>query len=127
MSNHRAERALLLLERPIPGIDHLRAIDAAELLYATSNRCDADSAGIRPFEDFCFGWFGKVKWANAQEGLRTTRELIALYEKWKTMGPQPGQGTVESLEQKITVLRKLEALLDQADARDIRFCLAIRD
>lgn len=121
-----SERVLFMLERPIPGLDHLRAFGPEELVDIVRSQCDADSVGIRAFQEFCVGWGGRRPWASAAEGLKATRDLIALYEKWAAREPVPGRGTPTSIARKLSVLRRLESLLDQAAIRDIRFFFAAR-
>lgn len=113
------------LENPIPGLNHLRAFSSDELNDIVYSECDAASAGITPFEVFCVGWGGRRRWASAAEGLKVTRAMIALYEKWEAAEPVPGRGTPESIGTKLRVLRRLESILDQADARDIRFTIVV--
>ena len=120
------QHVILMLERPIPGVDHIRAFGSEELLDAALNRCDAESAGITPLEDFCVSYGGRPQWATAATGLKTTRQLISLYEKWTAQDAVPGRGTPQSIARKLFVLRRLESLLDRADSRDIRFCLKVK-
>lgn len=119
--------ALLMLEKPIPGLNHLRAFESDELTELVYSRPDAESAGITPFQDFCVGWGGRRRWASAAEGLKVARAMIGLYEKWLAGEPVPGRGTSESIDKKLGVLRRLESILDQADSRDIRFTIAVND
>lgn len=118
-------RALFVLERPISGFNHLRAFESDELVDVVYSACDAESGGIAPFREFCVGWGGRRCWADAAEGLKVTREMIALYEKWMARAPVPGRGTPESIAKKLAVLRRLESVLGQADSRDIRFTIAV--
>lgn len=118
---------LFMLEKPIPGLNHLRAFDSEELADIVYSRSDAASAGILPYQDFCVGWGGRRRWASAADGLKATRAMIALYEKWVIGEPVAGRGRPESIAKKLSVLRRLEAILDQADTRDIRFTIVVKD
>jgi hypothetical protein len=61
---------LFMLERPIPGLNHLRAFESEELADIVYSEGDAASAGITPFRDFCVGWGGRRQWASALAGGR---------------------------------------------------------
>lgn len=133
MANHRCERIFVTLERPVPGLDHLKAVDPVELAWHGSNE-DAESIGVTPLEDFCVAAFDgperyheKPRWRPAAAGLKTVRAVIALYEKRIADRSDPRGRTPETLGKKVAVLRQLESVLDQADARDIRFYLAVKD
>lgn len=88
MANFRAERILVMLKEPIPGFDHLKAIDAEALCSACvlsrndSNRLDLESlldfgvaAGEREWEPR-----EKPRWRRASKGLAAVRGLLAHYD-----------------------------------------------
>jgi hypothetical protein len=133
MSNHRCERIFIMLDRPILGVDHLKAVDPVELAWHQSDQ-DARSIGIVPLEDFCVAafdgpppWREPVQWHAAATGLETVRALIALYEKRLAAGSDPRGRAADTLGKKLALLRQVETLLDAADAREIRFHLAVKD
>jgi hypothetical protein len=133
MPDYRCERIFVMLDRPIPGVDHLKAVDPVELAWHQSDD-DARSIGVAPLTDFCVAafdgpppWREKVRWHTAAAGLKTVRALIALYEKRIAAGSDPRGRTVDTLTKDVALLRQVEALLDAADARDIRFYLAVKD
>ena len=76
MGNYRCERMFVMLERAIPGLDHLKAVDPVELAWHQSN-ADAESLGVPTIEDFCIAafdgpppWREKPRWLPAAEGPR---------------------------------------------------------
>ena len=118
--------ARFVLERPIPGFDHLRAFSQDELLTFVYQMRDVESAGVASLDDICVGFGGRPAWAGATDGLKTTRAIISLYEKWIASPNVPGRGTPESLRERLGLLRRLESVLDQADSRDIRFTIVLK-
>ena len=54
--NNRCERIFVMLERAIPGLDHLKAVDPVELAWHQSD-ADAESLGVKPIDDFCVASF----------------------------------------------------------------------
>jgi hypothetical protein len=107
MSNFRPERLFPMLDSPIPGLNHLRAINPTELSSACLiTDTDADILNLPRLTSFA-----------------TPR------------GDHPGQPRQKptwhlpstALPTLITTLRHLESLLDQADTHDRRFYLAMKD
>jgi hypothetical protein len=126
MANFRCERIFVVLDEPVPGLDHLRAIDPVELAWLHSDN-DAIANGVQPLRDFSFAPFERPRWRPASEGLATVRALITLYEKWLQRGEDPYGCKPTVLQNKLVVLRQLQSVLDAADTRDRKFYLAVRD
>ena len=133
MSNYRCERIFVMLERAIPGLDHLKAVDPVELAWHQSDG-DAMSLGLTPIDEFCVAAFDgpppfreTPRWRPAAAGLKTVRGLIAFYEKRIAAEADLPDRSAEQLRKRVAVLRQLETVLDRADARDVRFYLAVKD
>ncbi len=123
MANFRCERLFVMLDEPVPGLDHLKAVDVAEFAWHDSDG-DAEALGLKPLGDFTFAPFERRRWRPASEGLKTVRALIKFYGK----GPDgEGQDAAEGRTKRLDVLRQVEAVLDAADGRDRRFYLSARD
>lgn len=136
MANFRAERVFVMLDEPIPGLDHLKAIDPTELCSACtlsqsdSNRLNLDSlysfgiaAGERSWEPR-----ERPRWHPASNGLATVRGLLAHYDERIARGEGSSAGLIPAALPKIAAtLRQLEAVLAKADTHDRRFCLAVKD
>ena len=127
MANFRCERLFIMLDEPIPGLDHLHSVDPEEFagLYSED---DAESIDVAPIERFSYGAYDRPRWHPAAKGLMTVRSLIGLYEKWLSGGAGvPAHYATEVLEQKLAVLRQVDAVLDAADNRDRRFYFKMKD
>jgi hypothetical protein len=127
MANFRCERLFIMLDEPVPGVDHIRAVDPVRFagLFSTD---DAEYLDVTPVERFCYAPFDRPRWHPAAKGLATIRALIGLYDKW--MSEQPNEDcrySTEVLQEKIAVLRQVELVLDRADARDRRFYFKMKD
>jgi hypothetical protein len=118
--------ARFLLERPLAGFDHTRAFTQDELLAFVYEMRDVESAGVASLDDICVGFGGRLKWASPADGLRSARAIIELYEKWLSGPNVPGRAAPDSLRERVSLLRRLESLLDQADSRDIRFTIVLK-
>ena len=136
MSNFRPERAFVMLDQPIAGFDHIKAIDPVALSsVCLLTNTDADLLGLDPLSSFGVPAGDKpwqprqaMRWRAASLGLKTVRGLIAHYTAQIAKGQSSAQGTLVSyLPAKVEVLRQLEAVLDRADTHDRRFCLALKD
>jgi hypothetical protein len=127
MANFRCERLFVMLDEPIPGLDHLRAVDPIGFASLFSED-DAESIDVTPLERFCYAPFDRPRWRPAAEGLVSVQALIALYEKWLSRGEdEPGRYTSDVLKEMLGVLRQVEAVLDAADSRDRRFYFKMKD
>ena len=126
MANFRCERLYVMLDEPVPGIDHLTAVDPVEFAWHCSDG-HAEQAGLTPLGSFTFAPFQRARWQPAAEGLKTVRGLIALYRGWLARGSNPYEYADETLTTKLGVLAQVEAVLDAADGRDRRFYLAAKD
>jgi hypothetical protein len=127
MANFRCERLFVMLDEPVPGFDHLHAVDP-EAFAALFSEDDAESIDIIPIERYAYGPSDRPRWHRAADGLHTVRSLIELYEKWLSRGPgEAGRYTAEALNENLAVLRKVEAVLDAADSRDRRFYFKMKD
>jgi hypothetical protein len=129
MANFRCERAIVMLDEPVPGLDHLRAVDPvgfAELLNDAISFWMVE-AGYTPLTDFLYAPYDRPKGRPAGKGLRSVRGSMELYRKWLDAGTNPLGCTRESLERDLAVLSQVAEGLDLADARDRRFYFAARD
>lgn len=115
------EKLRVRLQRPIPGVDPIAAIDAEQ--FAEFHGSWDDVAGqldVDRINDLYSyeGEYGKIpgKWHRASKGLKAVRAVLEYYRS--------GNGTV-SEERRTTIIELFEAvegILDEADLRDIRFC-----
>jgi hypothetical protein len=127
MANFRCERLFVMLDEPIPGLDHFRAVDPVGFAGLFSQD-DAESIDVTPLERFCYGPFDRPRWRPAADGLVSVRALIGLYENWLTReAGEPGRYTQDVLKEKIGVLRQVQSVLDAADSRDRRFYFKMKD
>jgi len=126
MANFRCERLFVMLDEPVPGLDHLKAVDPFE--FACHHSDDhAEQAGLTPLGSFTFAPFERPRWQPAAKGLKTVRGLIDLYRGRLAQGRNPYGYTAEVVTGKLAVLEQVEAVLDAADSRDRLFYLAARD
>ena len=129
MADFRCERAFVMLDEPVPGLDHLHAVDAegfAELLNDTISFWMVE-AGYTPLTDFLYAAYDRPKWRRAAKGLRSVRGAMELYQKWLEAGTNPLGWSRELLERELAVLGQVAEVLDLADSRDRRFYFAARD
>lgn len=126
MANFRVERMFVMLDEPVRGLNHLRAVDPVELAMLGSDS-HADSLGLTPLSSFEFAPFDRPRWFPANEGLKTVRGLIDLYEKWLSSGTNEYGYASDVLASWVATLRQLEDVLDQADTFDRRFYFAVKD
>jgi hypothetical protein len=126
MANFRCERLFVMLDEPVPGLNHLKAIDPVEFAWHRSDD-KAEQAGLTPLGSFTFAPFERPRWQPAAKGLGTVRGLIELYRRWLDQGHNPYGYTEEVLTSKLAVLDQVEAVLDAADSLDRRFYLAAKD
>lgn len=121
------ELATIRLDRPVPGLDHLRAIDRSQLcsvLYSVDT--DADLLGLDSPKDYAVWPGGSSRWWPASSGLKTIRGLIAHYEARIASGSDSIGGMINSaLPEILTTLKQIEGVLDKADTHDRRFHFAI--
>ena len=126
MANFRCERLFVMLDEPVPGLNHLKAIDPVEFAWLHSDD-HAEQAGLTPLGDFTFAPFERPRWQPAARGLKTVRGLIDLYRGWLAQGQNPYGYADEVLTTNLRVLGQVEAVLKAADSRDRRFYLAAKD
>ena len=129
MANFRCERAFVMLDEPVPGLDHLKAVDPkgfADLLNEAISFWMVE-AGYPPLTDFLYAPYDRAKWRPAGKGLRSVRGAMELYRKWLEAGANPLGCSQERLEQDLAVLAQVAEALDRADGRDRRFYFAARD
>lgn len=126
MANFRCERLFVMLDEPVPGLDHLKAIDPVEFAYLGSDD-DAELLNVTPLGDFTFAPFERKRWRPASEGLKTVRALIARYRDQVASERPEHEVRNDVLKGKLVVLGQVEAVLDAADGRDRRFYLAAKD
>lgn len=129
MADFRCERAFVMLDEPVPGLDHLHAVDAEGFAALLNDAMSfwMQEAGYTPLTDFLYAPFDRPKWRRASKGLRSVRGAMELYQKWLEAGTNPLGCTQESLERDLAVLGQVAEVLDLADARDRRFYFAARD
>jgi hypothetical protein len=126
MGNFRCERLYVMLDEPVPGLDHLNAVDPVAFACLESDD-DAQSLGVVPLGVCAYAPFDRARWRPAATGLKTVRALISLYESWVLEGRNPRKLSQDRLQKDLAVLRQVEAVLDAADTHDRRFYLAMRD
>ena len=126
MANFRMERLFVMLDDRIPGLDHLKAVDAVEFAWHHSNQ-HAESLGVTPLDAFTYAPFQQPEWHDASECLATIRALRALYADWIAKGANPIGYTEDVLREKDAVLQRVEEVLDSADTLGRKFYLAARD
>lgn len=129
MANFRCERAFVMLDEPVPGLNHLQAVDPeafANLLTEETSFWMVE-AGYTPLTDFLYAPFDRPKWRPAGKGLRSVRGAMELYRKWREAGSNPLGWSQERLDQELAVLGHVADVLDKADGRDRRFYFAARD
>jgi hypothetical protein len=118
---HFVEKLRIRLQRPIPGVDALSAIDAER--FAEFHSCwdhVAEQLDVDRINDFYVyeGEYGKNpgKWHRASKGLTAVRAILEYYRLGKgSMSDEQRQATIELFE-------AVESILGEADLRDIRFC-----
>lgn len=125
MADFRCERLFVILDEPVPKLDHLKAVDAVEFASIDSDAV-AEQAGLTPLSAFTFAPFERPRWRAAAKGLKTIRGLIALYREWLAQGHNAYGYTEEALKRDLSVLAQVEAVLDAADSRDRRFYFAAK-
>ncbi|MFO0952959.1 MAG: hypothetical protein U0835_17765 [Isosphaeraceae bacterium] len=126
MANFRCERLYVMLDEPVPGLDHLRAVDPVEFAHLGSDD-DAERLGVTPLSDFTFAPFERKRWRHADEGLKTVRALIRLYQDEVALTDPGREPRNQVLSNQLVVLAQVEAVLDAASARGRRFYLAAKD
>lgn len=112
------ETLRLRLERPLPGIDHMNAVDPKEFASHHSEwDFIAGALDIDSINDFYVyeGEYGKnrTRWHAASKGLKAIRAVIAHYEKAEKTSWN---------ERTLALFRRIESILDDADLHDVRFC-----
>lgn len=129
MANFRCERAYVMLDEPVPGLDHLKAIDAEAFARLLSDEMShwMTEAGLTPLVDFLFAPFDRPKWRPASKGLRSVRGAMGFYQEWLGAETNPCNWPRDRMERELAVLAQVEAVLDAADTRDRRFHFAGRD
>ncbi len=129
MANFRCERAFVMLDEPVPGLNHLRGVDPEGFAAALNDAISfwMVEAGYTPLTDFLYAPYDRPRWQPAGEGLRSVRGAMELYRKWLEAGKNPLGCTQESLEQDLAVLGQVAEVLDAADGRDRQFYFAARD
>jgi|GEM_PF-3911161 len=126
MANFRMERLFVMLDEPVPGLDHTKAIDAVEFAWHNSNQ-HAERLGVAPLHTFTFAPFEQPEWYDASEGLTTVRALRSLYADWIAKGTNPFQYREDVLAKKAAVLQKVEEVLTAADSLGRKFYLIARE
>lgn len=115
------ETLRIRLQRPIPGVDHLNAVDPERFAWLHGRWDDiAGELGVDKINDFYVyeGEHGpaRTRWYQAKEALGAVRAVLEYYHA--------GRGSLsdEDREETIDVFETVESLLDDADLREIRFC-----
>ena len=129
MANFRCERAFVMLDEPVPGLNHLKAVDPEAFAYLLSDEISywMTGAGYTPLIDFLYAPFDRPKWRPAGKGLQSVRGAMDLYQKWLDAGANPLGWSRERMEKELVVLGQVAEVLDLADARDRRFYFAAKD
>ena len=126
MADFRLERLFVMLDDPIPGIDHMRSVDAEEFAWHNSNLL-AEQAGLTPLDSFTFAPFQRPRWHPAAQGLKTICGLISIYQRWLATGQNPYAYSEDVVRSKLSVLKQVEAVLKEADSAGREFYLAAKD
>jgi hypothetical protein len=126
VADFRLERLFVMLDEPIAGLDHMRAVDPVELAWHGSNAL-AEQAGLVPLDEFTFAPFERPRWRQASVGLKTVRGLCAIYRAWLASGQNPYGYGADVVRSKLSVMDQLEAVLAEADSAGRRFYLGARD
>ena len=129
MADFRCERAFVMLDEPVPGLNHMRAVHPeafAQLLNDAISFWMVE-AGYKPLTDFLYAPYDRPKWRPAGKGLRSVRGAMGLYRKWLEAGTNPLGWSREHMQQDLAVLDQVAQVLDLVDGRDRRFYFAARD
>ncbi len=126
MANFRMERLFVRLDEPVPGLDHLKAIDPVAFSMHYSNE-HAESLGLEPLDAFTFAPFERPRWFPAEQGLHTVRGLLELYGRWRASGQNPYGISAEALDRRIVSMSSVATVLEAAAALGRRFHLQARD
>ncbi len=126
MANFRCERLYVMLDEPVPGLDHLKAVDPRRFAWLDCDR-DAEDLGLTPLSGFTYAPFERRQWSPVSEGLKTIRGLIGLYEGRISQARPEFAARDEALKADLIILRQVEAVLAAANTRDRRFYLAAKD
>jgi hypothetical protein len=129
MADFRCERAFVMLDERVPGLNHLRAVNPeafADLLHDAMSFWMLD-AGYTPLTDFLYAPDDRPRWRPARKGLRSVRGAMELYRTWLQAGVNPLGWSRERMERDLEVLGQVAEVLDLADGRDRRFYFAARD
>ena len=129
MANFRCERALVMLDEPVPGLNHLKAVDPEVFANLLSDEIShwMVEAGHTPLVDFLYAPYDRPKWRPAAKGLQSVRGAMELYQQWLDAGENPLGWSRAQMEKELVVLGQVAEVLDLADARDRRFYFAARD
>lgn len=129
MANFRGERVFVMLDEPVPGLDHLNAVDVVGFAALLSDELSfwLTDAGVTPLIDFLYAPFDRPKWRPAGKGLRSVHGVMELYRQWLNAGSNPLGWSRERMEAELVVLGQVADVLDAADARNRRFYFAARD
>ena len=68
MANFRCERLFVMLDEPIPGLNHLKAVEPFQFASLCSDD-HAAHAGLTPHDTFTFAPFERPAWQPAATGL----------------------------------------------------------
>src|SRR5687767_5240971 len=91
MGNFRCERVFVMLDEPVPGLDHLKAVDPEAFASLLSEEISfwMTEAGYKPLTDFLYAPHDRPKWRPARKGLRSVRGAVKLYQQWLDAGANP--------------------------------------
>jgi hypothetical protein len=126
MANFRCERLFVMLDEPVPGVNHLKAVDPVEFASLGSDD-HAEQAGLTPLRTYTFAPFERPRWYPAEQGLQTVRGLIELYRGWLVQGRNPYGYADDVLTANLAVLGQVETGLAAACASGRCFYLAAKD
>ena len=129
MANFRYEKVFVMLDEPVPGLNHLRAVDPEVFACLLSDEISywLVEAGHRPLIDFLYAPFDRPKWRPAGTGLQSVRGAMELYQKWLDAGANPLGWSHDRMERELIVLGQVADVLDAADSRERRFYFAAKD
>ena len=129
MANFRCERVVVKLEQPVPGLNHLRAVNSEAFADALTEELDnaLSDDGVETLTAFLYAPFDRPKWHPAAASLEAIRAALAILERWHAAESVPVARTKTALAEDISALRQVAEVLDAADTRDRRFHFLAQD
>lgn len=115
----RVDRLYVRLDEPVPGLDHLRAVNSVEFAWLNTD-LHAERLDLTPLSVFQFAPFQRPVWTPAAVPLRTVRGLISSYHRWQAGDRAYWCDGPPLSADDLLILSQVEAVLAAADALDRR-------